>query len=231
MSNKAIVLLSGGLDSTTALAVAKSEGRSVHAMTFDYGQRHRFEIDSAYRVAKQYKVDDHILTKIDLRSFGGSALTSDVEVPAYGYADRPTDGIPVTYVPARNTIFLSFALAWSDVIGASEIFLGVNALDYGGYPDCRPEYIDAYQRMANLATRRGARDSRAISIRTPLIDLSKAQIIALGLGLQVDYSNTSTCYSPSEVGVACGRCDACQLRLDGFSQNGVTDPIHYQQAE
>jgi 7-cyano-7-deazaguanine synthase len=223
----AVLLLSGGLDSATLLAWAVDAGFSVYAMTFRYGQRHACEIEAARRVASRYPLRDHVVVDIDLRAFGGSALTSDVPVPK----DRPIDdmsrGIPITYVPARNTIFLSFALAWADVLPASDILIGVNALDYSGYPDCRPEYIAAYERMANLATRGGVEATNPIRIRTPLIDLSKREIIQLGRRLGVDYSLTLSCYDPSSAGIACGRCDACQLRLKGFLEAGATDPAHY----
>jgi 7-cyano-7-deazaguanine synthase len=224
---KAIVLLSGGLDSTTTLAIAKSEGHSIFALTFDYGQRNEFEIKAARKIATQQGVVRHVVTKIDLREFGGSALTSEIEVPLNRNIDKMSHEIPVTYVPARNTIFLSFALAWAEVEDANDIFIGVNALDFSGYPDCRPEYIEAYQRMANLATKAGVEGRQRITIHTPLIVLSKAQIIKKGLELGVDYSFTSTCYQPSSSGEACGRCDACQLRLRGFSENNLTDPIRY----
>jgi 7-cyano-7-deazaguanine synthase len=220
----AVLLLSGGLDSTTLLAHAIHDGFDVHAMTFRYGQRHSTEIEAARRVAKGYGVRDHVIVDIDLRTFGGSALTSDIAVPK----DRDTHdaGIPITYVPARNTIFLSFALAWAEVLGAGSIFIGVNALDYSGYPDCRPEYIAAYERMANLATRGGVEGTRLV-IQTPLIDLTKAQIIRRGLDLGVDYSITQSCYDPSDAGTACGHCDACQLRLRGFAEAGTRDPAPY----
>jgi len=223
-----VVLLSGGLDSTTVLAQALHDGFDVHAMTFRYGQRHASEIDAAKRVASRYAVRDHVIVDIDLRTFGGSALTTDIEVPK----DRDLlavdrDGIPITYVPARNTIFLSFALAWAEVLGAADIFIGVNALDYSGYPDCRPEYIAAYERMANLATRGGVDGTNPVHIRTPLIDLTKAEIIRKGLDLGVDYSVTRSCYDPDSSGAACGHCDACQLRLKGFAQAGVVDPASY----
>ncbi|MCX6142496.1 MAG: 7-cyano-7-deazaguanine synthase QueC [Ignavibacteriales bacterium] len=224
---KAIVLLSGGLDSTTTLAIAKSEGHSIFALTFDYGQRHEFEIKAARKIAAQQGVVRHVVAKIDLREFGGSALTSEIEVPKNRNIDKMSHEIPVTYVPARNTIFLSFALAWAEVEDANDIFIGVNALDFSGYPDCRPEYIEAYQRMADLATKAGVEGRQRITIHTPLIVLSKAQIIKKGLELGVDYSFTSTCYQPSPSGEACGRCDACQLRLRGFSENNFTDPIRY----
>jgi 7-cyano-7-deazaguanine synthase len=222
----AVLLLSGGLDSTTLLAHAKHDGFDVHAMTFRYGQRHATEIEAARRVARAFDVRDHVIVDIDLRTFGGSALTSDIDVPK----DRDVahaEGIPITYVPARNTIFLSFALAWAEVLDAQDIFIGVNALDYSGYPDCRPEYIAAYERMANLATRGGVEGTNPIHIRTPLIDLTKAQIIRLGLDLGVDYSITQSCYDPDAAGAACGHCDACQLRLRGFAEAGAADPAHY----
>jgi 7-cyano-7-deazaguanine synthase len=223
----AVVLLSGGLDSTTLLAYACDAGFAVHAMTFRYGQRHAVEIESARRIAAHYAVRDHVIVDIDLRIFGGSALTSDLDVPK----DRDTvamqRGIPITYVPARNTIFLSFALAYAEVRGASDIFVGVNAVDYSGYPDCRPEYITAYERMANLATRGAVEGTSPVRIRTPLIDLSKREIIELGLRLGVDYSMTSSCYDPLPAGAACGHCDACRLRLDAFRAVGAKDPAPY----
>ena len=226
--NPAVVLLSGGLDSTTLLAHAANDGYDVHAMTFRYGQRHATEIDAARRVAAAYGVRDHVIVDIDLRTFGGSALTADIAVPK----DRPVDamasaGIPITYVPARNTIFLSFALAWAEVLPARDIFIGVNALDYSGYPDCRPEYIAAYERMANLATKGGVEGTNPIQIRTPLIDLTKRQIVELGLSLGVDYALTLSCYDPTPDGAACGHCDACRLRLKGFAEVGVSDPARY----
>ncbi len=226
---KAVLLLSGGLDSTTLLAIAVREGFDVHAMTFRYGQRHVSEIDAARRIAAAYRVHQHVIVDIDLRTFGGSALTSDVEVPKDRDVSDATDGgIPITYVPARNTIFLSFALAWAEVLEAGDIFIGVNALDYSGYPDCRPEYVVAYERMANLATRGGVEGTNPIRIRTPLIDLTKAQIIRRGLELGVDYSMTQSCYDPDSFGAACGHCDACQLRLRGFAEAGVRDPAGYR---
>jgi 7-cyano-7-deazaguanine synthase len=228
-SNKAVILLSGGLDSTTLLALAASQGYAIHALSFSYGQRHGAEISAARRVAARYGVVQHIVTSIDLRMFGGSALTSEIDVPK-DRAMNGTAGIPVTYVPARNTIFLSFALAWAEVLEATEIFIGVNAMDYSGYPDCRPEFIDAFERMARLATRAGveAEDSAGqISIRTPLIDMSKKEIIELGLSLGVDYGMTTSCYDPADDGKACGRCDACQLRLRGFAEAGAADPVRY----
>jgi 7-cyano-7-deazaguanine synthase len=226
----AVVLLSGGLDSTTVLAIAKMEGFAIHALSFRYGQRHSVEIEAARRIARRAGVAEHHVVEIDLTAFGGSALTDDIPVPK----DRdlsPTSAdakeIPVTYVPARNTIFLSYALALAEVIGASNIFIGVNALDYSGYPDCRPEYIQAFERMANLGTRAGVEGKTRLSIRTPLISLSKAAIITLGTSLGVDYSETTSCYDPAPGGEACGRCDACQLRLKGFSEAGLEDPIAY----
>lgn len=226
--SRAVVLLSGGLDSTTALAIAKSEGHEIYALTFRYGQRHEVEIEAARRIAEQFTVERHVVAEINLRVFGGSALTGDVEIPKGRDAEEMGRGIPVTYVPARNTIFLSFALAWAEVLGSSDVFIGVNALDYSGYPDCRPEYIEAYQRMANLATKAGVEGRQKLSIHTPLIHLSKAQIIKRGIELGVDYSLTSTCYDPSPEGLACGQCDACLLRLKGFDENGLEDPATYR---
>jgi len=227
MTKNAVVLLSGGLDSTTTLAIAKSEGFEPCALTFRYGQRHLAEIDAAKRVAAQFGVTKHVVAQIDLRMFGGSALTSDIEVPKGRSLDEMSDGIPVTYVPARNTIFLSFALAWAETLEASDVFIGVNALDYSGYPDCRPEYIAAYEQMANLATKAGVEGTQKLKIHTPLIALTKAQIIQRGLQLGVNYGQTVTCYDPSDSGEACGECDACLLRLKGFSENGVEDPAPY----
>jgi 7-cyano-7-deazaguanine synthase len=226
----AVLLLSGGLDSTTMLALAMQQGFDVHAMTFRYGQRHSSEIDAARRVARCYGVTDHVVADIDLRTFGGSALTSDIAVPKDRTSDAISHGIPITYVPARNTIFLSFCLAWAEVLGASDIFIGVNALDYSGYPDCRPEYVAAFETMANLATRGGVEGTTPIRIQTPLLHLSKREIVQLGLSLGVDYSITLSCYDPSAEGVACGHCDACQLRLKGFSEAGADDPASYATA-
>jgi 7-cyano-7-deazaguanine synthase len=223
----AVVLLSGGLDSTTTLAYALDRGFDVRAMTFRYGQRHAHEVDAARRVAARSGVREHVLVDIDLRPFGGSALTSDVPVPKDRAAEElARGGIPVTYVPARNTIFLSFALAWAEVLAAHDIFIGVNALDYSGYPDCRPEYIAAFERMANVATRAGV-EGASVVIHAPLIDLTKGQIIELGLTLGVDYSLTTSCYDPDAEGAACGRCDACLLRLKGFAEAGASDPVRY----
>lgn len=232
-ASPAVVLLSGGLDSTTVLAIALSEGFAVHTLTFRYGQRHSAEIDAAKRIARSAGVVRHHLVEIDLTLFGGSALTADIPVPKD--RDLTTSSpsareIPVTYVPARNTIFLSYALALAEVVGASNVFIGVNALDYSGYPDCRPEYIQAFEKMARLATRAGVEGRTRLVIRTPLISLSKAAIIKLGASLGVDYSRTTSCYDPGRNGEACGRCDACQLRLKGFSEAGLEDPISYATA-
>jgi 7-cyano-7-deazaguanine synthase len=221
----AVVLLSGGLDSTTALAVARAEGFSPYALSFRYGQRHAVELDCAARVAEAIGVVEHVIADIDLRRFGGSALTADIAVPKARSIAAMGEGIPVTYVPARNTVFLSFALAWAEVLGSSDIFIGVNALDYSGYPDCRPEYIAAYERMANLATAAGVEGRQHLTIHTPLIDLTKAQIIARGLALGVDYGLTSSCYDPDPDGRPCGQCDSCLLRAKGFAQIGRPDPL------
>jgi 7-cyano-7-deazaguanine synthase len=221
---KAVVLLSGGLDSTTVLAIARAEGYDPYALSFRYGQRHTVELDAAARVAAAAGVSAHVVAGIDLRAFGGSALTDDtIAVPHHDSADDVTTDIPVTYVPARNTIFLSFALAWAETLGAADVFIGVNALDYSGYPDCRPEYIAAYERMANLATRAGVEGTTRLRIHTPLIDLTKAQIIERGLSLGVDYGLTHSCYDPIAER-ACGSCDSCLLRARGFAEVGVTDP-------
>ena len=223
----AVVLLSGGLDSTTCLALAVREGFTVHALSFRYGQRHAHEVEAARRIAARWSIARH-----DVVVFGGSALTADIAVPK----DRPVDamshdGVPITYVPARNTVFLAYATALAEVSGARDVFIGVNILDWSGYPDCRPEYVAAFERMANLATRAGveaaARGETALSIRTPLIDMTKAEIVRLGLSLGVDYGDTTSCYDPTPDGAACGHCDACQLRLKGFAEAGATDPIRY----
>lgn len=223
---KAVCLLSGGLDSATALACAKRDGFQVYALTFDYGQRHRVELDAAARVARQLGAAEHRLFRIDLRAFGGSALTADIEVPKDRHPALISSEIPVTYVPARNTVFLSIALAWAEVLGSSDIYIGVNAVDYSGYPDCRPEFIRAYEQMANLATKAGIEGRRQLRIHTPLIRLSKAEIIRLGLELGVDYSLTHSCYDPVG-GLACGHCDSCLLRKAGFAEAGVPDPLRY----
>lgn len=228
---KAVVLLSGGLDSTTCVAIAKEQGFDVVGLSFDYGQRHTQELEAAVRVARKMGLKNHVTAKIDLRVFGGSALTDDIDVPkGQNSADiaAQTEGeIPVTYVPARNTIFLSFALAYAETQGSSDIFIGVNALDFSGYPDCRPEYIAAFQTLANLATKSGVEGEETIKIHTPLIDLTKADIVRKGLSLGVDYSLTTSCYDPAKNGAACGRCDACHLRLKGFREAGQTDPVAY----
>lgn len=225
---RAVVLLSGGLDSSTTAAIAKSEGFDVFAMTFAYGQRHEAELTAAKRVAEKLGVSQHSVCRIDLRAFGGSALTSELAVPKGRSIDEMSHGIPVTYVPARNTVFLSFALAWSEVLGANDVYIGVNAVDYSGYPDCRPEFIAAFQEMARLATKAGVEGTQTLTIHTPLISLTKADIIRRGLSLGVDYALTVTCYDPSPDGAACGQCDACLLRLKGFAENGVMDPAPYQ---
>ena len=226
-SSLAVVLLSGGLDSTTTLAIAKDLGYRVCTISFRYGQRHSIELDAAQAIAARAEVEQHVIVDIDLGLFGGSALTADIDVPKNRSAEEMGDGIPATYVPARNTVFLSFALAWGEVLGADDIFLGVNALDYSGYPDCRPEYIAAYERMANLATKRAVEGQR-LRIHAPLIALSKAEIIRRGLELGVDHSLTRSCYDPSPAGAACGQCDSCLLRLKGFAENGIDDPAPYR---
>jgi 7-cyano-7-deazaguanine synthase len=220
----AVVLLSGGLDSATVLAIARADGYSPYALSFRYGQRHSVELDAAARVAQALGAARHVVADIDLRVFGGSALTDDIPVPHHGSAEDLGDDIPVTYVPARNTVFLSFALAWAETLGSSDIFIGVNALDYSGYPDCRPEYIRAYEQMANLATKAGVEGRQSLRIHTPLIKLTKAQIIELGRGLGVDYALTHSCYDPGADGRPCGTCDSCLLRQRGFAQLGMTDP-------
>lgn len=223
---KAVVLLSGGMDSATAAAVALDQGFEVYALSFRYGQRHATELEAARRVAERLGLRRHVVLDIDLRAFGGSALTGDLDVPKDTPLDRIGSSIPATYVPARNTIFLSFALGWAETLGASDIFLGANALDYSGYPDCRPEYIEAFTRMANLATRAGI-EGRGLTVHTPLISLSKAQIVALGTRLGVEYGLTWSCYDPGPDGAACGRCEACILRRKGFREAGMDDPALY----
>ena len=225
---KAVVLLSGGLDSTTTLALAKKQGFDLCALTFDYGQRHKIELDRAQDIAKHFGVIDHQVVKIDLRQFGGSALTDSIEVPIGRDQKEMASKIPVTYVPARNTIFLSFCLAYAEVSGATDIFIGVNAVDYSGYPDCRPEFISAFETLANLATKAAVEGKEIFKIHTPLIKLTKAQIIQKGLKLGVDYSMTHSCYNPGEDEKSCGKCDSCQLRLKGFQEAGVRDPIEYR---
>ncbi|KMP11061.1 7-cyano-7-deazaguanine synthase [Candidatus Nitromaritima sp. SCGC AAA799-C22] len=228
MTPKTIVLLSGGLDSTTTLALAQSEGYDAFTLSFDYGQRHRVELDRAQKLAEQMKTVEHHVVKIDLRQFGGSALTDSIEVPTHRSEGDMASCIPVTYVPARNTIFLSYALAYAEVKDCADIFIGVNALDYSGYPDCRPEYIAAFERLANLATKSGVEGQRKIKIHTPLIRMTKAEIIRKGLDLGVNYGLTHSCYDPGEAGLACGACDSCLLRLKGFKEAGVEDPLEYR---
>jgi 7-cyano-7-deazaguanine synthase len=223
----AVVLLSGGMDSATTAAVALDRGFDVHALTFRYGQRHSAELEASRRVVEHLEIGKHVVMDVDLRAFGGSALTGDLSVAKDTPLEEIGRGIPQTYVPARNTIFLAFALGWAEVLGASDIFLGANALDYSGYPDCRPEYIEAFEAMANLATRAGV-EGRRTTIHTPLISLTKREIIEQGLALGVDYGMTLTCYDPSPDGAACGRCDACLLRLKGFREAGLEDPGAYQ---
>ncbi len=227
---KAVVLLSGGLDSATVLAIARAEGYEPYALSFSYGQRHSFELEAAKRVAASLNAAQHRIATIDLRIFGGSALTDDIAVPKGRDADEMSHGIPITYVPARNTIFLSFALAWAEVLESSDIFIGVNALDYSGYPDCRPEYIQSYENMANLATKAGVEGRQHLKIHTPLIALTKAQTIQKGIELGVDYSLTSSCYDPFPEGQPCGQCDSCLLRQKGFRENGAEDPLRYPPA-
>jgi 7-cyano-7-deazaguanine synthase len=223
MIKKAVILYSGGLDSTTCLAIARSEGFEPYAISFAYGQRHRLELEFAKANARPMGAKEHLVVEFDLRKMGGSALTSDIAVPKEGVGDY----IPVTYVPARNTIFLSFALGWAEVLGAFDIFIGVNALDYSGYPDCRPEYVAAFETMANLATKAGVEGKGRFMVHTPLIRLTKAEIIGKGLSLGVDYSRTLSCYDPTPEGVACGLCDSCRLRQKGFAEAGVPDPVRY----
>lgn len=230
MPKPAIVLLSGGLDSATVVAIAKSEGFDVHALSFSYGQRHSVELEAAKRVAWHQDITEHKIAHIDLRLFGGSALTDDIDVPKGRDEAEMAEDIPVTYVPARNTIFLSYALAYAEVRGAKDIFIGVNALDYSGYPDCRPDYVRAFEAMANLATKAGVTEDENLSIRAPLIDWSKARIVEEGNKLGVDYSLTVSCYDPDEEGRACGQCDSCLLRRKGFLDAGLPDPTHYQRA-
>jgi 7-cyano-7-deazaguanine synthase len=224
----AVVLLSGGLDSTTLLAIAKHEGFRLHALTFQYGQRHAIEITAARRVAQAFDVERHVIVDMDLRVFGGSALTDELAIPKHRAPEEIGHGIPITYVPARNTVFLAYALAFAEVTQSEDIFIGVNALDYSGYPDCRPEYIRAYEAMANLATKAAVEGRQHLRIHTPLIQLSKAQIIQRGLELGVDYGLTHSCYDPAPDGSSCGQCDSCLLRLKGFKEVGATDPIAYR---
>lgn len=223
----AVVLVSGGLDSATVLAMAQASGFTPYALTFDYGQRHRYELEAARRVCAAAGVAKQVVMTIDLRAFGGSALTSELEVPKDRDSNEMSLGIPITYVPARNTVFLSFALGWAEVLGASDIFIGVNAVDYSGYPDCRPEFIDAFQKMATLATKAGVEGTSKWHVHTPLIQLTKAEIIRAGTQLGVDYSLTHSCYDPDGDDRPCGHCDSCQLRLKGFADAGLTDPVEY----
>lgn len=222
----AVVLFSGGLDSTTVVALAQEQGFDVHALSFRYGQRHAHELAAAQELARIMGVRKHVIAQIDLREFGGSALTADIAVPKDRLAQDMAEGIPITYVPARNTVFLSFALAWAETLGAADVFIGVNALDYSGYPDCRPEYISAFEAMANLATKAGVEGQTRLKIHVPLIQMSKAQIVLEGMRLGVDYGQTCSCYDPSDTGAPCGRCDACVLRAKGFAQAGLPDPLY-----
>ena len=226
-TKKAVVLSSGGIDSTTAMAMAEHEGFKIFSLSFFYGQRHAFELEAAQKVANAIGVTEHLVFNIDLKQIGGSSLTGDMDVPKDRDEQEMSREIPATYVPARNTIFLSFALAWAEVLKSSDIFIGVNAIDYSGYPDCRPEYINAFEKMANLATKAGVEGTTKIKIRTPLIRLTKAEIIQKGIELGVDYALTHSCYDPSPQGLACGRCDSCQLRKKGFKEAGVLDPTQY----
>ena len=228
MSNKAVILLSGGLDSTTCLAIAKHQGFNLNALTFNYGQRHDFELKSAQKIVDHFQIKNHSVVNIDLAQFGGSALTDEINVPKDRSESEMTD-IPITYVPARNTVFLSLALAWAETINAFNIFIGVNVLDYSGYPDCRPEYIAAFEKTANLATKAGVSGKR-FKIHTPLINMKKSEIILNGLKLGVDYSLTSSCYDPLKNGTPCGHCDACILRLKGFQEADAIDPLSYQKS-
>ena len=227
MSGKAVCLLSGGLDSATCLALARRDGFECHALSFDYGQRHKVELEAAKRVAEALGARRHLVAAIDLRLFGGSALTAEIDVPKNRETTVMSEGIPITYVPARNTVFLSFALAWAEVLGAADIFIGVNAVDYSGYPDCRPEYLEAYERMANLATKAGVEGTTRLRIHAPLIKLSKAEIVRLGSDLGVDFGLTHSCYDPAPDGRPCGACDSCLLRRKGFAEAGMEDPLEY----
>ena len=228
VTRPAVVLLSGGLDSATVLAMARERGFSLHALSFDYGQRHRFELEAAHAVAEAGGVLKHVVVPLDLRAFGGSALTDDIDVPKDRSEEEMGVGIPVTYVPARNTIFLAVALGWAEALGGTDLFIGVNAVDYSGYPDCRPEFIEAFTELANLATRVGVEGQGRFEIHSPLIAMTKAEIICRGLELGVDYSLTHSCYDPDEAGRSCGRCDSCRLRLKGFAEAGAEDPVRYQ---
>lgn len=229
-ARRAVCLLSGGLDSSTCLAIARRDGYECYCLSFDYGQRHAIELQAAARVAKQLGASEHRIAKLDLRVFGGSALTADIDVPKHRGLEHMASGIPVTYVPARNTIFLSFALAYAEVIGAADIFIGVNAIDYSGYPDCRPEFIRAFEGVANLATRAAVEDRTRVAIHTPLISMTKADIVRAAVALGVDLSLTHSCYDPGPGGTPCGSCDSCILRQKGFAEAGVNDPLMARQA-
>ena len=226
MNKKAVILLSGGIDSTTTLAIAKDQGFEVYAISFRYGQRHQIELDAAKRIAANFKINEHLILDIDLGAIGGSALTSNLEVPKGRHIEKISQEIPITYVPGRNIIFLSLALAWAEVLSAYDIFIGANAIDFSGYPDCRPEFLSAYETMANIGTKAGV-GGKKISIHSPLIKLTKAQIIQTGVALGVDYSLTMSCYDPSPDGKACGQCDSCLLRKKGFQDAGILDPTVY----
>jgi 7-cyano-7-deazaguanine synthase len=226
---KAVVLSSGGLDSTTTMAIAKAEGYEIYSLSFRYGQRHALELEAAQRVAKYLEAKEHQIIDIDLRKIGGSALTADIEVPKARHAEEMAGSIPITYVPARNTIFLSYAIAWAEVLEAENIFIGVTAIDYSGYPDCRPEYIEAFEHMANLATKAAVEGHIRLTIHTPLINMTKAEIIRQGIALGVDYSLTHSCYDPTPDAAACGLCDSCLLRKKGFREAGLHDPVRYKE--
>ncbi len=226
---KAVVLSSGGLDSTTVMAMVKTEGFEIYSLSFSYGQRHAFELKAAQRIAHELEVRQHLVIDLDLRKIGGSALTAEINVPKNRANQTLAAGIPVTYVPARNTIFLAYALAWAEVLSCFDIFIGVNAIDYSGYPDCRPEYVLAFEKMANLATKAGVEGTSTINIHTPLISMTKAQIIRLGIGLGIDYAMTHSCYDPTPQGHACSECDSCVLRKKGFQEAGIQDPTRYAQ--
>src|SRR6266849_5850756 len=228
MQKKAVVLLSGGLDSTTTLGIAHHEGFELYTLSFDYGQRHQREVEAAAAIAHHYQVQQQQIVTIDLSAFGGSALTADIAVPHGQSLDQMSQNIPITYVPARNTIFLSFALAYAEVSGANDIFLGINAIDYSGYPDCRPEFLEAFERMANLATKAGVEGTLRTRIHTPLLRLSKGEIVKLGVQLGLDFALTSSCYDPDEIGRPCGACDPCLLRRKGFAEAGIPDPLEYR---
>ncbi len=227
-SSRAVVLLSGGLDSATTTAIARADGYRLFALSVDYGQRHRFELQAAGAVARSLGVERHVTVSVGLGQIGGSALTADIEVPKDRSEDAMSRGIPVTYVPARNTVFLALALGYAEVVGAADLFIGVNAVDYSGYPDCRPEYIAEFEKLANLATKAGVEGTLKFRIHTPLIAMTKADIIRRGTELGIDYSQTHSCYAPNEAGLSCGHCDACQLRLNGFAAAGLVDPVEYQ---